>query len=93
MKSLISNAKQCLVCGTTYNLHKHHIYGGNGRRDKSEKYGCWVYLCFRHHNGAGVGVHFNKALDLRLKQDCQKEWENQFGSRDDFIKTFGRSYL
>ena len=92
-KSIISNERVCLVCGTPLNLHKHHIYEGTGRRKKSELYGCWCYLCARHHNMSDFGVHFNKVLDTKLKQQCQKAWEYQFGDREEFIKTFGRNYL
>lgn len=35
--SLLSTAKECYVCGTTYGLHKHHIFGGTGRRKLSDK--------------------------------------------------------
>jgi len=92
-KSLLSNTRECYVCGTTYDLHKHHIYGGHGRRNLSEKYGCWVYLCAPHHDMSDQGVHFNKALDIDLKSQCQRAWESKYGSREQFIKTFIKSYL
>ena len=92
-KSIISNERFCLVCGTTMNLHKHHIYEGVGRRKLSEKYGCWCFLCARHHNMSNEGVHFNKVLNIKLKQQCQKAWEYKYGDREDFIKVFGKSYL
>ena len=92
-KSIISNAPKCLVCLTTRNLHRHHVYGGVGRRSKSERYGCWVYLCGRHHNMSNDGVHFNKELDSKIKRQCQKEWEKRYGSREQFIEIFGRNYL
>lgn len=92
-KSIISNEPECLICGTTFNLHRHHIFFGHGYRGLSEKWGCWVYLCARHHNMSNKGVHFNKALDLKLKQQAQKAWEYQHGSREDFMRIFGRNYL
>ena len=93
MKSIISNERVCLVCGTPINIHKHHIYEGTGRRKLSEQYGCWCYLCARHHNMSNQGVHFNKTLDLKLKEQCQKAWEFKYGAREEFIKVFGKSYL
>jgi len=39
------------------------------------------------------GVHFNKELDTELKQLTQELWEEKNGSRQQFINTFGRSYL
>ena len=91
-KSLISNERKCFICDTTLGLHKHHIFFGTANRKPSEKYGCWVYLCGEHHNLSNAGVHFNRELDLVFKRECQKRWEKQFGSREDFIKTFGRNY-
>lgn len=93
MKSLLSDERICLVCGTTQNLHKHHIFGGANRR-KSERDGCWCYLCAPHHNMSDKGVHFNKGLDTRLKQRCQIKWQEVYNkSEDDFIKEYGRNYL
>ena len=39
-----------------------------------------------------AGVHFNKALDIRLKQICQAEFEKTH-SREEFMHIFGRNYL
>ena len=92
-KSLISNERKCLVCGQYNNLHKHHCIYGAGRRKLSEKYGLWVYLCPKHHNMSNAGVHYDKALDLKVKQLAQNAFENHVGARDEFIKVFGRNYL
>lgn len=92
-KSIISNERECFICKTTFNLHRHHVFFGTANRKKSEQYGCWVYLCGKHHNLSNAGVHFNKSLDMKLKQICQKKWEEINGAREDFIRTFGRNYL
>lgn len=91
-KSIVSNEKECLICGTTYGLHKHHIFYGQGYRELSEKYGCWCWLCGRHHNLSNVGVHFNREADLKLKRYCQKLWEQKYG-HEKFMQIFGRNYL
>lgn len=91
-KSVISNVRECFKCGTTLNLHKHHIYGGS-RRDASENAGAWCYLCEIHHNWSDRGVHYDKQFDIRLKKLCQARLELDGMSREDFIKTFGRNYL
>ena len=93
MKSIISNEPVCIVCGTTQDLHRHHIFYGLPNRKKSETWGCWCYLCAAHHNFSNEGVHYNRKLDQSLKESCQAEWEKRFGSREDFIKTFGRSWI
>lgn len=38
------------------------------------------------------GVHFNKPLDLQIKQIAQREFEDTYG-HDDFMKIFGKNYL
>lgn len=93
MKSIISNDKKCFVCGAKEGLNRHHIYAGYSNRRNSEKEGCWVYMCAKHHNMSNEGVHFNKEFDLYLKKFCQATWEMENGSREEFRKIFGKSYL
>lgn len=91
-KSIISNERYCLVCGTTENLHKHHLIYGTGKRQLSEKYGLWCYLCYKHHNGSNEGVHFNKQLDLALKEMAQRKFNEVYPDLD-WLQIFGRNYL
>ena len=92
-KSLMSNEKVCFVCKTTFNLHKHHIFGG-ANRTKSDKDGCWCWLCASHHNMSNQGVHLNREADLRLKRICEMRWiKANNKTEEDFIKKYGRSYL
>lgn len=92
-KSIISNEKQCFICGTTLDLHKHHIFYGYSNRQVSEREGCWVYLCSAHHNMSDEGVHFNMPFSITLKKYCQEKWEEKNGGRAKFIQTFGKSIL
>ena len=92
-KSIISNEYECFICKTNRYLQRHHIFYGTANRAISEEWGCWVWLCSRHHNGSNAGVHLNRNLDMRLKVMCQEEWERRFGGREAFIKTFGRSWI
>ena len=92
MKSIIQTEKQCYVCGKNYNLHDHHIIYGTSNRKQSEKYGLKVWLCYEHHTG-NAGVHFNRDLDLHLKKLAQEHFEARYGDRNEFISTFGKSYL
>ena len=83
----------CWLCGNP-TVHKHHVYGGTGRRQVSEREGCYVYLCPAHHNMSSVGVHFDHQLDMRLKAECERRWLEANGATEaDFIRTFGRNYL
>lgn len=91
-KSIMSNERECYYCGSPYSLEKHHVYSGSGRRKLAEKYGCWCYLCHEHHTG-DTGAHFNQRLNRWLKEECQVDFEAKCGTRDEFRKIFGRSYL
>lgn len=92
MESIIQKEKHCLVCGTTFNLHSHHCIYGTANRKLSEKYGLKVWLCQEHHTG-NEGVHFNKKFDTYVKKLAQVHFENVHGSREDFRRIFGKSYL
>lgn len=92
-KSIMSNDRACYKCGTRMNLHKHHVYGGTANRNRSEYFGCWVYLCAYHHNMSDHGVHFDKGFDLDLKETCQERWEENYGTREEFRAVFGKSWL
>lgn len=89
--SKICNKKRCLVCGTIFNLHRHHVFGA-GNRKYAEQDGLWVYLCGHHHNLSKDGVHFNKELDIGLKQLGQTTYEKTH-TRQEFMERYGRNYL
>lgn len=94
-KSIINNQKRCYRCGagSWRAIHKHHIFRGPFR-DKSEKWGCWVYLCADHHVG-NHGVHNTtegQAYWLQLKKIAQTEFEKRHG-HELFMKEFKRNYL
>ena len=91
-KSIIQkDMSTCYVCGTTQGLHTHEIFYGINRQ-KSIRYGAYVRLCYKHHNGSNEGVHMDKALDLNLKMEAQKELEKEH-SHEWFIQVFNKSYL
>ena len=92
MKSIMQEDKYCFVCGKRNNLHLHHIYFGKNRK-VSDKNGFTCYLCYEHHEGT-FGVHgkYGHELDLRLKRECQKHFENT-RSRNEFMNLIGRNYL
>ena len=92
MKSVLQSNKECYVCKTVSNLEAHHCLHGAGNRKIADKYGYVVWLCREHHTGNN-GVHFDRGLDLHLKRLGQAHFEENHGTREDFIRTFGRSYL
>ena len=89
-----SNGRVCFVCRRPFDLHRHHVFPGNGRRDVSEEEGCWLYLCDYHHNMSNRSVHMDRVFDMELRRDCQRRWEEREGKgHEDFIRLFGESYL
>ena len=93
MQSVIQRVKECWFCGKTQGLESHHILYGTANRKLSEKYGFKVWLCHEHHTGGKDAVHMNKDRDLELKRTAQSYFEEHNGTREEFIKIFGRNYL
>ncbi|RHS59379.1 hypothetical protein DW955_17815 [Ruminococcus sp. AM45-9BH] len=89
----------CYLCMKLHNnyrryqaLQEHHIFGGCPNRTHSGHYGLKVYLCNIHHL-AGTGpeaVHANKKIMAMLHEDGQRAFEENWGSRTEFMKIFGK---
>ena len=60
----------------------------------SEREGFWVYLAGWLHNESENGVHGKNGheLDFRLKQDCQRVYEETH-SREEWMAMMGKNYL
>lgn len=87
------NFTACIVCGNPQ-VQRHHIFHGSHRRKFADKYGYVVPLCFRHHTGAdGIHQAKNRKYDLELMRMAQRDWESKHGTREDFIRECGKSYL
>ena len=71
--------------------HEHHVFGGKNRKN-SEQYNCVVYLPPEMHIGPD-GVHNNRVLSDYLHCEFQARLEAEGWTRDEFIETFGKSYL
>lgn len=73
-------------------VERHHIFGGS-RKKASEKYGFIIPLRPDiHPNGAQAGKNAQE-IDNKLKAMAQGYFERVYGSRDAFIRIFGKSYL
>ena len=93
IRSLLQRNEACYICGTTLNLHVHHIFYGTANRRLSDEDGCVVYLCQRHHTGL-AGVHHNRKIDLTLKARCEQAWLKHYNKTiEDFIARYGKNYL
>lgn len=100
MKSIIQTDKaHCYMCGKHahadyFGLEEHHVFGGYGIRQLSERYGLKVYLCHTCHNEPPDGVHFNKQNRLALQAKVQKIAMKYYGwTKEQFIAIFRKSYI
>lgn len=93
LKSIFtSDMDHCVFTGSPY-IERHHVFGGYNRA-RSEKYGFIAPLRYDlHPNGIKADPEHKKEIDAYLKQQCQEYYENNIGTRDEFIEEFGRNYL
>ena len=84
----------CIICGRAAEAEHHLIFGTAGR-NLSEKYGLKVPICNGCHtlNEKCRRIHDNPMAERLSKMLGQAVFEANVGSRDDFRKIFGRSYL
>lgn len=73
-------------------VERHHIFGSS-RKEASEKRGFVIPLRPDLHPNGVMFDRRNKDIDSRLKQMAQTYYEEHYGSRAEFIKEFGKSYL
>lgn len=84
----------CFICGATA-TEKHHAFEGTGKRQLSEKYGLVYDLCAGCHRTDKDSVHAHPAgwKAQSIKRDAQTRFETEYGTREDFLRIFGRNYL
>lgn len=86
---------RCIISGYSgIHIERHHVFGGANKK-RSELYGFIAPLRYDlHPNGSACYWSDEaKSIDLNLKRSCQWFYEESIGSREEFIKEFGRSYL
>lgn len=88
---LTDDLDHCMYTGKSP-VERHHVFGGSCR-SKSERYGFIAPLSPElHPNGVHASVA-SVSIDMELKQRCQRYYEMVYGTREQFIKEFIRSYL
>lgn len=92
MNSIIQRDKRCYVSGSEYGLDSHHIFKGS-RRKASENYGLKVWL--RHDIHLDMHDHRKpyETLENELKVIGQQAFEDNGGTREEFMSIFGANYL
>ena len=77
----------CIICGVKKN-HLHEIFFG-ANRQKSMQYGFVIPVCTTCH----TEMHINKEWQEYWHVKGQEYWEEFIGTREEFIKVFGKSYI
>lgn len=90
LKSIISDDVEhvCYLCGCYGQMDTHHIFGGPCR-SASDKRKLVVHLCHKCH----MDLHDHGTNKQLLHEIGQRTYEEQIGTRDEFIQEFIRSYL
>ena len=101
----MQRTKECYLCRkkaeelgyygelTDKGLHKHHVIFGTGYRKHSEKYGLWVYLCYKHHNsGSKESVHRNNEINVELRQQAERVFLKDH-TIEEWMEIFTSNYL
>lgn len=91
-ESLIGNERKCYATGRTDCLDRHHCFKAS-RRKAAEKYGLWVYLNHQVHMKMHDHTPPYETLENDLKAIAQQAFEDNGGSREDFMCLFGANYL
>ena len=82
----------CILTGSNV-VERHHVFGGFNR-ERSEKYGFIAPLRpDMHPNGVFANPDRKYEVDSYLKRKCQTYYEENIGTREEFIAEFGRSWL
>lgn len=93
---LTNDMDHCMFTGSHY-VERHHVFGGtNGKRKQASEHRGFIAPLRPdlHPNGVSYrSTPDNDKIDGYLKRRCQEYYETHYGSRDDFRREFGRSYL
>lgn len=83
-----NNKDKCMFCPSAYKLTWHEIFAGRNRQN-SMKFGLCLRMCLNCHKEKQENTNFN---DFWHKQ-AQLYFEQNIGTREEFIKIFRRNYL
>lgn len=88
MESIMQALNECYLCGRTGGLEKHHALHGTANRKLADEDRLVVYLCHSCH----MALHDKGIGDRRIQKAAQAMWERTYGTREEFIRRYGKSY-
>lgn len=88
MKSIITEyTENCILCGRP-NVEPHHLINGRGNRETSDNFDLVIPVCRQCHNL----IHSDARIGNLSKILGQIAWEGKYGDREDFRRTFKKSW-
>ena len=99
MESILQTTRdRCFICAKVTDLDEHHCLSGTSNRDNSEDYGLKIYLCRNCHSELHDKgkIRIGKWIEITeddLKGFAQRKWEETYGTREEFIEKFGKSWI
>jgi hypothetical protein len=94
-KGIVTEYKDiCFFCGAAAEC-EHHLLFGNGTRQLAEKDGLKVPSCNKCHNMGQINerIHENPMAEKLSKMLGQAIYEGRIGTREEFRRRYGKSYL
>lgn len=82
---------QCYLCHRFERTEVHHVFEGTANRKISDREGLMVNLCHNCHRF--IHSRPKSIVAIELKQTAQQVWMTKNGSKEDFMKLFGRNWL
>lgn len=95
MQSIVTEYTNiCFFCGKTAES-EHHLLFGKGIRPLAEEDGIKVPCCNKCHNMGRTEekIHDNSMAEKLSKMLGQAVYESKVGTREEFRKRYGKSYL
>ena len=89
---LVDDMEHCVVTGSS-RVEIHHVFNGKPYRELSEKYHFVIPLRPDWHNMQPYSIHMDQKFDESMKRKAQRYYESHYGTREQFQKEFGKSYL
>jgi len=94
-KGIVTEYKDiCFFCGALAEC-EHHLLFGSGTRQLADKDGLKVPSCNKCHNMGQINerIHENPMAEKLSKMLGQAIYESKIGTREEFRKRYGKSYL
>ena len=87
-ESRISDEKACYFCGAEFGLDRHEFLNACDKPHAVED-GLWVYVCRKCHT-----LYQNNSQVMNAgRRKSQMVYEEQIGTREEFMKRYRKNYL